>query len=216
MVDEHVREPRAGTITVVAPDVGAMAPDVYRRTASSPAGARWRRRNDRHQPTRRSNGTIPDHRRRRLHRLEPRACPRGAREPSGSWTTFGRTAGEPGGHRRPNRDRRGDLRMPRRWRGPCVGRDRSAQAALNSVPRSIKEPANQRGECGGTLCLLEAARQAGVRRVVYASSSSVYGESPALPKTEDLPLLPRRRTASRSWPPSSTVACSPRCTGWRR
>ena len=66
------------------------------------------------------------------------------------------------------------------------------QAALNSVPRSIKEPGPTNAvNVGGTLCLLEAARQAGVRRVVYASSSSVYGESPALPKTEDLPLLPK-------------------------
>ena len=66
------------------------------------------------------------------------------------------------------------------------------QAALNSNPRSIKEPGPTNAvNVGGTLLLLEAARQAGVRRVVYASSSSVYGESPALPKTEGLPLLPK-------------------------
>jgi nucleoside-diphosphate-sugar epimerase len=66
------------------------------------------------------------------------------------------------------------------------------QAALNSNPRSIKEPGPTNAvNVGGTLNLLEASRQAGVRRVVYASSSSVYGESPALPKTEDLPLLPK-------------------------
>ena len=67
------------------------------------------------------------------------------------------------------------------------------QAALNSNPRSIKEPGPTNAvNVGGTLLLLEAARQAGVRRLVYASSSSVYGElSPVLPKTEDLPLLPK-------------------------
>jgi UDP-glucose 4-epimerase len=66
------------------------------------------------------------------------------------------------------------------------------QAALNSNPRSIKEPGPTNAvNVGGTLILLEAARQAKVRRVVYASSSSVYGEaSPVLPKTEELPLLP--------------------------
>ena len=67
------------------------------------------------------------------------------------------------------------------------------QAALNSNPRSIKEPGPTNAvNVGGTVLLLEAARQAGVRRLVYASSSSVYGElSPVLPKTEELPLLPK-------------------------
>lgn len=66
------------------------------------------------------------------------------------------------------------------------------QAALNSNPRSIKEPAPTNAvNVGGTLLLLEAARAAGTRRVVYASSSSVYGDAPGLPKTEDLPLSPK-------------------------
>jgi nucleoside-diphosphate-sugar epimerase len=67
------------------------------------------------------------------------------------------------------------------------------QAALNSNPRSIKEPGPTNAvNVGGTVLLLEAARKAGVRRLVYASSSSVYGElSPVLPKTEELPLLPK-------------------------
>jgi nucleoside-diphosphate-sugar epimerase len=65
------------------------------------------------------------------------------------------------------------------------------QAALNSNPRSIKEPGPTNAvNVDGTLLLLEAARAAGTRRVVYASSSSVYGDSAALPKTEDLPLFP--------------------------
>ncbi len=60
------------------------------------------------------------------------------------------------------------------------------QAAMRSVPRSVKDPlgAND-NNVTGTLNVLEAARRAGVRRVVYASSSSVYGDRPDLPKRED-------------------------------
>jgi UDP-N-acetylglucosamine/UDP-N-acetyl-alpha-D-glucosaminouronate 4-epimerase len=61
------------------------------------------------------------------------------------------------------------------------------QAALRSVVRSIDDPLSSDAvNTHGTLQLLIAAREAGtVRRVVYASSSSVYGESPVLPKVED-------------------------------
>jgi UDP-N-acetylglucosamine 4-epimerase len=60
------------------------------------------------------------------------------------------------------------------------------QAALGSVPRSIEDPlASNDANVTGTLALLEAARRGGVRRFVYASSSSVYGDSPTLPKVED-------------------------------
>lgn len=60
------------------------------------------------------------------------------------------------------------------------------QAALGSVPRSIEEPlATNTANVTGTLALLEAARAKGVRRFVYASSSSVYGDSEELPKRED-------------------------------
>jgi UDP-glucose 4-epimerase len=89
---------------------------------------------------------------------------------------------------------RGDLRDPgaveRAVRGVEIVLH---QAALNSNPRSIKEPGpTNEVNVGGTVLLLEAARKARVRRLVYASSSSVYGElSPVLPKTEDLPLLPK-------------------------
>ena len=60
------------------------------------------------------------------------------------------------------------------------------QAAMRSVPRSVADPlgAND-NNVTGTLHVLEAARRAGVRRVVYASSSSVYGDNPELPKRED-------------------------------
>jgi UDP-N-acetylglucosamine 4-epimerase len=59
------------------------------------------------------------------------------------------------------------------------------QAALGSVPRSIESPiATHETNVTGFLNVLWAAREAGVRRVVYASSSSVYGDHAALPKTE--------------------------------
>jgi UDP-glucose 4-epimerase len=65
------------------------------------------------------------------------------------------------------------------------------QAALPSVPRSIADPlTTHQVNATGTLNVLMAARQAKVRRVVYASSSSVYGNSPTLPKQEDMPTNP--------------------------
>jgi len=64
-------------------------------------------------------------------------------------------------------------------------------AALPSVPRSVKDPLSTHDVCAtGTLNVLEAARACGVRRLVYASSSAVYGESETLPKHEDLALAP--------------------------
>jgi len=60
------------------------------------------------------------------------------------------------------------------------------QAAIPSVPRSIADPAaTQSSNASGTLSVLIAARDAGVKRVVAASSSSVYGDDPSLPKSED-------------------------------
>jgi nucleoside-diphosphate-sugar epimerase len=60
------------------------------------------------------------------------------------------------------------------------------QAAIPSVPRSIADPvATQHANINGTLSVLLAARDAGVKRVVVASSSSVYGDDPNLPKRED-------------------------------
>jgi len=68
------------------------------------------------------------------------------------------------------------------------------EAALPSVPRSVRDPiSSNNANVSGTLNLLCAARDAGVKRLVYASSSSVYGESPVLPKKEDMssePLSP--------------------------
>jgi UDP-N-acetylglucosamine 4-epimerase len=60
------------------------------------------------------------------------------------------------------------------------------QAALGSVPRSIEQPiASHAVNVTGFLNVLEAARSEGIARVVYASSSSVYGDSPASPKKEE-------------------------------
>jgi UDP-glucose 4-epimerase len=65
------------------------------------------------------------------------------------------------------------------------------QAAIPSVQRSVLEPLKTNAvNITGTLNLLEEARQAGVRRFVYASSSSLYGESRTLPKVESMPLAP--------------------------
>lgn len=65
------------------------------------------------------------------------------------------------------------------------------EAAIPSVPRSVADPAtNNRANVDGTVNLLIAARDAKVKRVVYAGSSSVYGESPSLPKHEDMPPDP--------------------------
>src|SRR5262245_56591997 len=65
------------------------------------------------------------------------------------------------------------------------------QAALASVPRSVADPLATHNACvNGTLHVLLAAREAGVRRVVYAASSSAYGASRKLPKQETDPTLP--------------------------
>ena len=65
------------------------------------------------------------------------------------------------------------------------------QAAIPSVPRSVKDPAgSNRANIDASLNVLLAARDAGVRRVVYAGSSSAYGDTPVLPKREDMPPNP--------------------------
>jgi nucleoside-diphosphate-sugar epimerase len=65
------------------------------------------------------------------------------------------------------------------------------QAAIPSVPRSVKDPiTSNRANVDSTLNVLVAARDAGVRRLVFAGSSSEYGDTPTLPKTEDMPSSP--------------------------
>ncbi|HEX8392032.1 MAG TPA: SDR family oxidoreductase [Longimicrobium sp.] len=89
----------------------------------------------------------------------------------------------------------GDIRDLQSCRDACAGADYVLhQAALGSVPRSIDDPllVNAVNVVGG-LNVLQAAREAGVRRLVFAASSAVYGDHPGLPKVEDAvgrPLSP--------------------------
>jgi UDP-N-acetylglucosamine 4-epimerase len=82
---------------------------------------------------------------------------------------------------------RGDIGDPRTCRRVCQGTDYLLhEAALGSVPRSLKDPlGTHAANVTGFLNILVAARDARVRRVVYASSSAVYGDQPDLPKRED-------------------------------
>ena len=89
----------------------------------------------------------------------------------------------------------GDLREPKAAAQAAKGADFVLhQAAVSSVPRSIEDPVGStENNLNSTLHLLMAARDAKVKRLVYASSSSVYGDSPTLPKKEDFlpaPLSP--------------------------
>lgn len=90
-------------------------------------------------------------------------------------------------------------------RDPAVAKEAVAevdvvlhQAALGSVPRSMRDPiSSHQHNVDAFLNVLDAARSAGVKRFVYASSSSVYGDNPALPKVEDKigkPLSPYAAT----------------------
>jgi UDP-N-acetylglucosamine 4-epimerase len=81
----------------------------------------------------------------------------------------------------------GDIRNPDDCRKACEGMQYvSHQAALGSVPRSIKDPvATNDVNVGGFVSMVSAAADAKARRFVYASSSSVYGDEPSLPKVEN-------------------------------
>ncbi|MBK6444671.1 MAG: SDR family oxidoreductase [Bacteroidetes bacterium] len=81
----------------------------------------------------------------------------------------------------------GDIRDTEMCRKACENIDLvSHQAALGSVPRSVKDPqATHSINATGFLNMLVASRDAGVKRFVYASSSSVYGDHPVLPKKEE-------------------------------
>lgn len=90
---------------------------------------------------------------------------------------------------------RGDVADEKLCQDACAGVHYVLhQAAIGSVPRSFADPcASNRANVDGFLSLLVAAKQAGVRRFVYASSSSVYGDDPRLPKREEeigAPLSP--------------------------
>jgi UDP-glucose 4-epimerase len=89
----------------------------------------------------------------------------------------------------------GDIRDARAVRDAARGADAIVhQAALPSVQRSVDDPMTSHSvNADGTVTVLEAARALGIRRVLYAGSSSVYGDSPSLPKTEEMlpaPLSP--------------------------
>ena len=61
------------------------------------------------------------------------------------------------------------------------------EAAIPSVPKSVNDPVGTNGpNLDGSLVVLEAARQAGVKRLLYAASSAAYGDNPALPKSETM------------------------------
>jgi UDP-N-acetylglucosamine 4-epimerase len=81
----------------------------------------------------------------------------------------------------------GDIRNIEICRTACEGIDFvSHQAAVGSVPRSIKEPFNTNDvNVGGFVNILKAAVENNIKKFVYASSSSVYGDEPTLPKRED-------------------------------
>ncbi|MBL7709529.1 MAG: SDR family oxidoreductase [Chitinophagaceae bacterium] len=89
----------------------------------------------------------------------------------------------------------GDIRDYQTCLQACDGIDRiTHQAALGSVPRSINDPLTTNGvNITGTLNIFTAAKEKGISRVVYAASSSTYGDHPGLPKVEDIigkPLSP--------------------------
>ena len=81
----------------------------------------------------------------------------------------------------------GDIRDYDTCKKACEGIDHvSHQAALGSVPRSINDPVTSNNvNVTGTLNMMTAAKEMGVKTFVYASSSSVYGDEPNLPKVED-------------------------------
>lgn len=86
----------------------------------------------------------------------------------------------------------GDIRQPDVVRRGVEGREVVFHlAAMSSVPRSVKDPlTSHQVNVDGTLNLLLASRELGVRRFVFASSSSVYGDAPTLPKVESMPNQP--------------------------
>jgi len=86
----------------------------------------------------------------------------------------------------------GSVADPETVRACCADRDVVFhQAALASVPRSVKDPiGTNAANVDGTLQLLWSAHACGVKRVVYAASSSAYGDTEVLPKREDMPARP--------------------------
>lgn len=86
----------------------------------------------------------------------------------------------------------GDIRDPATVRAAMEGVDIVFhQAALGSVPRSVEEPIESDSvNVHGTVVVLDMARRAGVKRLIFAASSSAYGDTEALPKHEEMPPSP--------------------------
>jgi UDP-glucose 4-epimerase len=84
--------------------------------------------------------------------------------------------------------RQADIRDAQAMADACAGMEWVFhEAAIPSVPMSVKDPVGTNGpNLNGTLMVLEGARKAGVKRVVYAASSAAYGDAPELPKTETM------------------------------
>ena len=95
----------------------------------------------------------------------------------------------------------GDIAEPGACRAACEGVDHVLhQGALGSVPFSLANPlASHRANVSGTVQMLVAAREAKVRSFVYASSSSIYGDDPGLPKVEDKIGRPLSPYAATKW-----------------
>lgn len=104
----------------------------------------------------------------------------------------------------------GDIRQPEALDRAIAGCSAVFhQAALGSVPRSVEDPLTSHDvNVNGTVNVLEAARAAGVKRVVFAASSSAYGDQPESPKRETMPPLPRSPYAA------SKVACEAYMRGY--
>ena len=91
------------------------------------------------------------------------------------------------------------------------------QAAHRAVLRSVEHPlTTDRANTHGTLTVLEAALDAGARRVVYASSSSIYGGSEMMPTPETAPAIPRSPYAVTKLTGEHYCRVFSSCTAWRR
>ena len=109
----------------------------------------------------------------------------------------------------------GDIRDADTCVAACDGADLLLhQAALGSVPRSMADPSTSVAvNVGGTANMFAAARTAGIERVVYASSSSVYGDNEALPKREGEEGAPMSPYATSKWMNEELAQVFARCYG---
>lgn len=109
----------------------------------------------------------------------------------------------------------GDVRDIEACREACKNTDVVLhQAALGSVPRSIEHPeATNEVNVGGFVNMLTAAKESGIKRFVYASSSSVYGDCPVLPKKEEHTGRPLSPYALSKWVNEEYAAIFARCYG---